>query len=246
MDENNELTSEQEKIADEQDSEVFLRNEIYFKYKCLETTEQLEQLYQILYEKKLFLSKINALNDPFEGAQRLLCEKISNCNFDKYKVCSLSKSAFSVLMWCHYCKRFKGVCVGIKFDCEQKNDLQEVTYSKMTSWTIDENLDEKFALSFKDECWKYENEVRIIEETNEKSQQYYNLRGNSNIECLIIGNEVNNCVAEILEEKCRKKNIKVFRAKTSKENFGVEICSAYPNKSFECNKTFIEYLKEEK
>ena len=29
MDENNELTSEQEKIANEQDSENFLRNEIY-------------------------------------------------------------------------------------------------------------------------------------------------------------------------------------------------------------------------
>ena len=57
---------------------------------------------------------------------------------------------------------------------------------------------------------------------------------------------MNNCVAEILEEKCRKKNIKVFRAETSKENFGVEICESFPNKSFECNKTFIEYLKEKK
>lgn len=58
MDENNELTSEQEKITDEQDSEIFLRNEIYFKYKCLETTEQLEQLYQILDEKSCFYLKL--------------------------------------------------------------------------------------------------------------------------------------------------------------------------------------------
>lgn len=58
MDENNELTSEQEKIANEQDSENFLRNEIYFKYKRLETTEQLEQLYQILDKKSCFYLKL--------------------------------------------------------------------------------------------------------------------------------------------------------------------------------------------
>lgn len=242
----NELTSEQEEIAKYQDSESFLKDEIYFKYKCLETTAQLEQLYQILDDKKLFLSKIDALNDPYEGAQQLLCKEVLNQNLDDYKVCSLSKSAFSVLTWCHYCKRFKGVCVGIKFDCNQKNDLVEVSYSKETLLNFDENSDRKFALSLKDECWKYEKEVRIIETSNCQSEQYYKLKGSSNVECLIIGNEVKECVVEILKEKCKKKNIKVFRAETSKENYGVKICEICSNKVFESDETFVEYLKEEK
>jgi hypothetical protein len=203
---------------------------ILFKYKAIETIEQLSHVLEILDDNKLYLAKCSELNDPFEGVINFIIEndkkdndidKKLNKERDKYRICSLSKDCFSKLMWSHYSDSFKGVCIG--FYSYANNSFfqraEEVSYRNDCFWSTDFG-GIRASLTNKSKDWEYEQEERIITEYDEN--KYFKFDNNENkyfefdnkdVACLIVGSRIEPLVKNILIGYCEKNCIPVFETK---------------------------------
>lgn len=118
------------------------------------------ELFDIIVNKRLWASQYYHLNDPMEGRIVPNC-KISN----EYKICSLSKTASSQLMWSHYADGEYGIVFGVEIEKNEYIDnelrIKSIDYVKQVglSNNIDSSLE---ALSKKHEFWSYEEEVRVF------------------------------------------------------------------------------------
>lgn len=86
--------------------------EYLYKYRSL---EDLERLFSIIIDKKLYGALFNEMNDPMEGyykydpqVDKSIYEAIVHGKRSRY-ICSLSKSGDIGLMWTHYGNQNKGV-----------------------------------------------------------------------------------------------------------------------------------------
>jgi len=133
----------------------------------------------ILVNRRLYLSSWEILNDPHE-AKMLVSQgpginyhmnpnalkqygiKVESCCA---RVCSLSATWSSNLLWSHYAAGQAGIAIGMELpDHPPGIEFIEIKYDDSIP-TVDPPIDRKAilrALSHKSKEWKYEKEVRLV------------------------------------------------------------------------------------
>lgn len=133
----------------------------------------------ILVNQRLYCPRWEVLNDPHEA--KILVNDGSNINYHmnpndlarhdmpvekcKARVCSLSSTWSSNLLWSHYASGQKGIAIGVKLP----EHLPGVKYIEIK---YDDNIPKAappvnrekilLALSHKSKEWKYEKEIRLV------------------------------------------------------------------------------------
>jgi hypothetical protein len=105
------------------------------------------------------------------GKIRRLISNINDRNqfLSKIKIACFTPDIHNTLMWIHYADNFKGICIGYhKSDIEeilsQDLILSKINYIKNPPTKI--HLDDQYSfLGVKSKQWQYENEFRIIKNT---------------------------------------------------------------------------------
>ena len=105
--------------------------------------------------------------DKLELQQRIV--KVSISEFFKefcasFRICCLSKSYQSILMWSHYAENHKGMCLVFDKDKDPNffRHAGSVLYSNVHYGMHFHNLHYANALTVKFEDWQYEEEVRLL------------------------------------------------------------------------------------
>lgn len=153
----------------------------------------------ILVNRRLYCSKWEVLNDPHEA--KILVNDGSHVNYHmnpndlerhgisvekcNVRVCSLSSTWSSNLLWSHYASSQEGIAIGLKLP----DQLTEVENVKIN---YDDNIPKAtppisrekilLALSHKSKEWKYEKEIRLV--TFDSSSEYVE---NIQVEEIIFG-----------------------------------------------------------
>jgi hypothetical protein len=151
-----------------------------YKYKSL---SNFEFVADILINNQLYAANIKELNDPMEGS--FYCYNgnesyynLINQELDELRVCSLSITMNSPILWAHYADNFKGICIEIEID-ETILEIHKINYSPMNP-IPSENYkgllgDEEeltpynwalASLNHKYEEWAYEHEYRLLSNKN--------------------------------------------------------------------------------
>lgn len=201
-----------------------MANEKYYKYKPINNLTDLERLFEIIKNKKIYLPRFNELNDPFESyayrvalqtcgssVQANLLRRSSSADvyFEKYGILSLTKDCKNQTMWAMYANQFSGVCLCFEnlknvkkvkylssYEIRSLPILDEITYTEKAS---------KNSLMIKNKKWMYEKEYRILSKKN-----FYNLNEN-NISFIILGHKLSKPISLVIELFCEKYNINVYR-----------------------------------
>jgi hypothetical protein len=167
-------------------------------------------------ERRLKISIIDELNDPFEALMFKLPNKSLRRQFQKektkfskkYGLLCFSKVWSNSLMWSHYADRHRGICLG--FDMPQ-SELIHVDYNahRMIDnkgvLRVDSPVDEriiKTCLGTKYASWLYEQEVRRIEslqdkEMDDQERRYTRFSAELNLVEVIIGPSLRRARAKI-------------------------------------------------
>jgi hypothetical protein len=149
----------------------------------------------MLASDKLYLSRLDAFNDPFEimtvnpTLETKLCfdpdfrfaitedPTRDDVHFAALRVCSLSEDCQDLLMWGHYADRHRGFCLRFEFghDPELLKLLYPIEYTATASV-----LENDGATSFdqarkqtlkKSEKWSYEREWRLVAELSDSDSR---------------------------------------------------------------------------
>jgi hypothetical protein len=176
----------------------------------------------IICEGRLHCADWTKFNDPREGffeyslADKQKAQAIRSAK-RQYRICCLSKSVGSRLLWAHYASGFDGLAIEVELPDDRNNGpIYDVNYE----WSLP-NADAQFgdpdtlALSFlrrKDKEWCYENEVRIIQ-----GNVWYQF--NSPVRRIIVGHRFNRSLLKKLRLVCQERNIELQR--TSIQNQAV-------------------------
>ena len=182
---------------------------LLYKYRSI---YNFEFLADILVKERLFCSKYHSLNDPFEGVFREVLQfpmslggtfnrypvvsalnGINEIDHSEIRVCSLSSTANSVLMWSHYGSAHQGVAVEIDFsdvkEVKKVNYLERLKELEETFETIDKASE---ILTWKTFHWAYEQEFRIL--TN---VQFFDIRGR--IRRILLGPRIRDNMVPVIE-----------------------------------------------
>ena len=149
-----------------------------YKYKSI---DNLWHILDIVLMNRLFCAHWFQLNDPLEGRYTVF---LQDENFkpminitghplvDQYKdttrIASLSADGKDFLMWSHYASGHRGIVIEIDIPDDEKY-LHEVNYSPFDAVInneIESKGDYKNVLLSKTESWSYEEEYRILYNSN--------------------------------------------------------------------------------
>lgn len=156
-------------------------------YKYLEARWAIKDL----EKRRLKISQMDDLNDPFELLNCEMSNEDSQKKMDKVMkklslndgVICFSKNSSDPLLWGHYADKHKGVCLG--FDISAADEVIYITNKKSLCAEFEKALSlsdfktqEKIMRSFfitKYIGWKYEDEVRVFPNLDEKDEDglYY-------------------------------------------------------------------------
>lgn len=189
-----------------------------YKYKSVDNIQDLEHTLDIIKNNRLYLPNRNQLNDPLEGVTDMDfgfagCRYYSETPFlhphydaelSKIRVLSLTKKADSIIMWSHYAGMFNGVCIEFD-DSITLSNVKPIEYCdnliipKNREYTMEETAKE--ALFHKSKEWQYEEEYRIISDS-----EYLKLE-KGEIRRIYIGYMVPDNIMKILVDECEMKRI---------------------------------------
>ena len=203
---------------------MLLKPHYLYKYKSVNSKEELDRVIDIIENKRLYLPNAQSLNDPFEGlsihcefhyagsgfrAQMGKIDLLYEEQLSKYKVISFTSIINSPIMWAHYGNDYHGCCVIIS----SKNILQDVrpvvyTDSIFSTGDINGALDHmpqivEEALSIKKRDWAYENEWRYIRNCDDKFLQL----DDSDLIGVVIGQNMCEEYASLIIDACNRFNI---------------------------------------
>ena len=172
----------------------------------------------IIFERRLYCATWRGLNDIVEGTPVISCPRERAKDFETHlravqkqmeglRVCSLSQTFDSHLLWAHYASAWDGLAVEIEIP-DLAPDVYEVKYGGFMCpvnpdiHSIEE--DARRVLSTKHFEWKYEREIRIITRS-----QWFELV--SPVRRVIVGSRMNPAMLEALHLICERKNIELTR-----------------------------------
>lgn len=183
---------------------------------------------EILYEKKLHCSDWRKMNDLMEGWALPSASTVVNVYKDvlaeqeKLKVCSLSKTCKSHLLWAHYANGFDGVAIEVTIT---RSDAKEVKClpNINTDFPLDISPDliARERLCRKYECWKYEEEMRIIQ----RDEKYPVIE----VSALVVGSRVRPPLYKALYTVCENQGIPVYTTCFSATTIEVERVDGSPS-----------------
>lgn len=178
------------------------------------SSAKIEFALDILINRRLHCSDWRALNDPMEGlflyvtnGQETWAERAVKGIGDaksRYRVCSLSRSFQSHLLWAHYASGFDGLAIEVDLPDDDPR-VREVEYRGVFAFLDEEDLrnEEEAArtiLFSKNEEWRYEKEIRIL-----SAEQYYWLE--RPIRRVIAGHRMNQALFQTLHMVCEREGI---------------------------------------
>ena len=172
----------------------------------------------IILKRRLYCADWQSLNDIVEGtivmsswperAKEFQAHGKAVQKFmQRLRVCSLSLTFDSHLLWAHYASAWDGLALEIEIP-DSSPELHKVEYGGFMcvvdpdSHTVAE--DAIRVLSNKHLEWAYEREVRII-----TSSEWFNL--SSPVRRIIVGSRMNPAMLEALQIICETKNITLAR-----------------------------------
>ena len=182
--------------------------------------------------RRLRISRIGSLNDPFEFLAADLSDRIFRRAFVKMKramsksrgIICFSKDWQNPVLWGHYADRYRGLCLGF----EVRAELTKIDYVNQRIRCVGDDIDEaqmQKILSSKFEHWGYENEYRLFCSLDEKSDDdHYYLDFSDDIklkrvmvgaESTITRAELANALGEIAHQ------VKVFKVRPAFRKFKV-------------------------
>lgn len=153
---------------------------------------------KVLKEKRLKVSRLNELNDPFEFLGVDLSDKqfrigmttTRNILSSKNGLLCFSESWSSPVMWAHYASRHRGICLGFEVGdgVAEKVKYREERVPKPA--VLNEQFVEGLLFS-KFKHWEYEEEWRVYVRLQEQEQgiYYVNFNEKLTLRTVIVGCE---------------------------------------------------------
>lgn len=177
-----------------------------------------EFIFDILINHRIYCADWTKLNDPLEGQFVTFAQKDARELFDqavreigyakkKYRVCSLSETFDSHLLWAHYADGFNGVAIGI--DLPESENIQKVEYRGVFAPVdldlyVDPDQTARKILFSKYDAWNYEREIRILHDGT-----YFPLKGR--IKSVIAGHRLGSALSDTIQAICEIQEIPFFR-----------------------------------
>lgn len=195
------------------------------------SASQIAYIFDILINKRLYCTNWKMLNDPMEGhfvysynstdekdtykdVERVINEK------HNLKICSLSRTINSHLLWAHYAGGFDGVAIEIKLP-NDRSFIKNVNYRRDYTNLVMSQVSDPFQsateiLSSKYIEWEYEKEIRIIH-----TKEWFHLR--MPVTKVIAGHRMPPALFEAMNIICNSMGIKFYRTNIGKDGIGTEI-----------------------
>lgn len=183
------------------------------------SASQLDFAFDIIINNRLWCSDWRRLNDPMEGMfsystrssdEQDRSEQVAEIIRYKrnLKICSLSRTFDSHLLWAHYASGFEGLAIEVELP-DEAPEVRVLTYRGVFAQIrIDGELDaERTAeevLSSKYKEWEYEQEVRIVQQGD-----WYRL--SRPVRRIIAGHRMQPAVLDALQIICERKDITLNR-----------------------------------
>ncbi|WP_205123629.1 DUF2971 domain-containing protein [Cognatilysobacter lacus] len=184
-----------------------------------------------LREKRLKISRVAQLNDPFEllavdlakAENRKLIKAWKGTFGNRHGLVCFSRSWRNPVQWSHYADKHKGICLG--FDVADHLPRQVAYVTSRFNWPIE--IDEIFSgqlLFTKFAHWSYEDEFRIFTtlEDPEDDLHYMNFSNDLVLRQVIVGSEssiTRSAVADALGPSLT--GVEVFKARPPFRSFRV-------------------------
>lgn len=197
-----------------------------FKYRG---EHQLDFVLDIIREQRLYCSTLTSLNDPCEGRNAATywgrskrIRRQEEAVTSRIRICSLSRTLRSHLLWSHYASGLRGAVVEVEIPdpIDQCNDLTiapvvtNMNYGHFTSVmyrgeSIDTIVFRKLSLKLPD--WSYEQEIRIIAmEEHLSDHSFFSLNGQ--VQSVIMGTRMAPESKRIIYTLCCQNSIPTFVA----------------------------------
>ncbi|HCH3381892.1 TPA: DUF2971 domain-containing protein [Vibrio parahaemolyticus] len=186
-----------------------------------------------LKNKRLKVSNINNLNDPFEMLCVQLINKTTKCKLlnakqmtaERYGILCFSRNWSNPVQWGHYADNHKGLCLVFEIP---DSDLKKVDYvsKRIHPDSIDlENEAEVYRiLTTKFEHWRYEQEHRsiyVLGALQKENELFFKGFGQDlKLKKVIIGSCSN--VKKDKVQRLVSKGVEVFHAKLHDSKFTIE------------------------
>ncbi|MCK5707226.1 MAG: hypothetical protein KAI43_06185 [Candidatus Aureabacteria bacterium] len=178
-------------------------------------SSQLAFALDIIFNKRLHCADWQTLNDPMEGMFAYSYSSSSEKDHShqveaiirekkQIKICSLSKTFDSHLLWSHYASGFDGLVVEVELP-DRDERVKDVIYRGIFAQVSMEEYQNasdtaETILSSKYNEWEYEKEIRVLNRS-----EWYSLR--KSVTKIIIGHRMSPALVEALKIICDKKNI---------------------------------------
>jgi hypothetical protein len=174
------------------------------------SSAQLALALDIIFDRRLHCADWSTFNDPREGffeyspGDHQKAQAIRSAK-GRYKVCCLSQTFGSRLLWAHYAAGFDGMAIEMDIPTPTDDDrIYRVKYndSLPNAARYGGNFDD-IALAFlsrKDRDWSYEEEVRIIQ-----TDTLFEL--GAPVQRVIVGRRFNKSLLRALRLVCENQNI---------------------------------------
>jgi len=183
-----------------------------------------------LREKRLKVSSIMQLNDPFEFLGIDLANPVlrKSMKLEKKKLAKqvglicFSRNWQNPVQWAHYANNHKGICLG--FDIPD-DLLETVTYveERITAQNVPEADNIAKLLTTKFSHWSYEEESRMFVDLGELGEgfHYKSFSESLTLKQVIIGSRSGTTKGKIVESYGSEKEIEIFKARAAFKSFKI-------------------------
>lgn len=203
-------------------------------------SNQIDYAFDIIINQRLYCADWQNLNDPMEGIYsythslksdtKIIEEKVRGIRDSKrkYKICSLSSTFNSHLLWAHYAGGFNGVAIEVDLPDDDQN-IQKVEMRGVFGFVDIDNVENeedaaRKILFSKYNEWEYEKEIRILSES-----PWYKL--DKPIQRVIAGQRMSKALFDVLNITCTKLGITLNRVGIGDD--GIDADYVKPFKGFE-------------
>lgn len=207
-----------------------------YKFK---SAAQADHIFDILLNRRLYCAPLHVLNDPVEGTFAYSYQgdgEAKSANdfagavseaIASLRVCSLSATFDSHLLWAHYANGFNGVAVEVELP-EARPDIRRISYRGVFGgfgYTPDACADAtaRDVLLSKYQEWEYEQEVRIISEA-----EWHRLE--TPVSRLIAGHRLHPALFDALQIICERQGIDFRRVGIGDEGIDADGVDSYADR----------------
>lgn len=195
----------------------------------------MEFVFDILFNQRLYCAEVHTLNDPVEGffvysyqgldreAAQSVMQRVEE-EKKHLRVCSLSKTFDSHLLWAHYAGGFSGVAIELELD-DQEPEIVDMSYRGVFAGVSESEYENpasiaRAVLSSKYNAWAYEKEIRIL-----TTETFY--KPSNPVTRVIVGHRMEPALFDALKIVCEKLDIQIARTGIGDEGIDADFVPLY-------------------